>query len=206
MRIIAPMMILLMIISSLAGCAGENEWDTDQDGWSDTDEENCLTNSTNPNSVPYDSDSDGICDPMDFDDDNDGLIDQYDALPLVYTNSPLSHVCIESHTDLVTHIHINFQISYKGETIIPTANEGIQDGLCNGMRAIHTHDDSGKLHIETPVEINATVKDIFEILDIWYNNSENEEVTLNVNGWMYESYLDYELKDSDEIELVVKSI
>ena len=50
------------------------------------------------------------------------------------------------------------------------------------------------------------MKDIFEILDIWYNNSENEEVTLNVNGWMYESYLDYELKDSDEIELVVKSI
>ena len=56
--------------------------DDDNDGWSDTDEAACGTESLNANSIPTDTDSDGICDVVDADDDNDGTPDNQDAFPL----------------------------------------------------------------------------------------------------------------------------
>ena len=42
---------------------GDNsDFDDDNDGWSDYAESQCLTISTDSNSVPADSDGDGICD------------------------------------------------------------------------------------------------------------------------------------------------
>ena len=49
--------------------------DTDGDGWSDTDESACGTDSNDNSSIPTDTDSDGICDPVDTDDDGDGWSD-----------------------------------------------------------------------------------------------------------------------------------
>jgi len=43
----------------------------DNDGWNDTTEIDCSTNSTDPQSTPLDTDGDGICDVYDDDIDND---------------------------------------------------------------------------------------------------------------------------------------
>jgi len=56
--------------------------DDDNDGWSDTDELACGTQSLDPSSIPLDTDSDGTCDVVDTDDDNDGTADTDDAFPL----------------------------------------------------------------------------------------------------------------------------
>ena len=49
--------------------------DTDGDGWSDSDESACGTDASDNSSIPTDTDSDGICDPVDTDDDGDGWSD-----------------------------------------------------------------------------------------------------------------------------------
>ena len=53
--------------------------DRDGDGWSDADEASCGTDSSDNSSVPTDTDSDGICDPIDSDDDGDGWSDTDEA-------------------------------------------------------------------------------------------------------------------------------
>ena len=56
--------------------------DSDGDGFYDTVEEDCGTDPEDNNSVPLDTDNDGICDPIDMDDDGDGVDDSDDDFPL----------------------------------------------------------------------------------------------------------------------------
>jgi len=49
--------------------------DDDNDLWNDTDEVACITNPISSQSIPFDTDSDGICNYIDTDDDNDGWSD-----------------------------------------------------------------------------------------------------------------------------------
>jgi len=46
------------------GIGNNADDDDDGDGWTDYQENNCISNSQDPNSVPVDSDNDGICDQM----------------------------------------------------------------------------------------------------------------------------------------------
>ena len=50
------------------GIPDESDPDSDGDGWYDDYEAECETNASDPNSRPFDSDNDGICDGMDDDD------------------------------------------------------------------------------------------------------------------------------------------
>ena len=87
---------------------------------------------------------------------------------------------------------------------------GIQDEFCsNGMRGVHTHDDTGKLHIETPGQINATVGAFFVIWGEQFDdthilnkvaNDENE-VVMFVNGQQNSDYENYVMQDDDVIEI-----
>ena len=64
------------------GCHDTYEdFDDDNDGFTDFVEGNCLSDSLNRSSIPADFDSDGTCDNLDADDDNDGTADQNDAFP-----------------------------------------------------------------------------------------------------------------------------
>ena len=55
--------------------------DSDGDGWYDSMENLCGTDPNDNNSVPQDTDADGICDALDSDTDGDGVIDSEDAFP-----------------------------------------------------------------------------------------------------------------------------
>ena len=56
--------------------------DADGDGWNDASENSCGTNPNDSNSVPLDTDGDGICNSLDDDDDGDGYSDSNDSFPL----------------------------------------------------------------------------------------------------------------------------
>ena len=56
--------------------------DYDGDGFYDTVEEDCGSDPEDNNSVPLDTDNDGICDPLDMDDDGDYVEDANDSFPL----------------------------------------------------------------------------------------------------------------------------
>lgn len=56
--------------------------DDDGDGWTDSDETECGSNSLDSSSEPNDVDGDYICNLMDEDDDGDGYLDAVDLFPL----------------------------------------------------------------------------------------------------------------------------
>tara|TARA_B100000900_G_C20597646_1_gene724076 strand:- start:667 stop:4602 length:3936 start_codon:yes stop_codon:yes gene_type:complete len=56
--------------------------DDDNDGWTDSDEAICGSDSLDVDDMPADHDMDMICDVSDLDDDNDGFNDDVDAFPM----------------------------------------------------------------------------------------------------------------------------
>jgi len=80
---------------------------------------------------------------------------------------PLALECLD-HDGLARHDHVSLRIFIDGEQYTVESAVGIQTEVCNGnenyMHAIHTHDDSGRLHIELnePGEISLGV-----FFDIW---------------------------------------
>ena len=54
------------------GMGDNSDPDADNDGWSNVDEVQCLTNPLDQSSIPGDIDGDGICDALEMDLDNDG--------------------------------------------------------------------------------------------------------------------------------------
>lgn len=64
------------------------------------------------------------------------------------------------HAQAVMHTHTNLSIIINGEKQYLPANIGITE---QGMRIIHTHDDSGQLHVESPYIRIYTLGDFFTI-------------------------------------------
>ena len=120
-------------------------------------------------------------------------------------------VCINEHNPNQSHEHATLKIFIDGaETNIP-ANIGVDDDAsCNpGMRGIHTHDATGKLHVETPSSMDAPVGAFFEIWDETFNENQilnsvadkNDELVMYVNGELNDEYQNYGMQDGDVIEI-----
>ena len=85
--IVEGMDVLVQVrATSGAGYYGMSWWffslDLDGDGFYDTIENDCGSDPEDNNSVPVDTDNDGICDPLDSDDDGDSYDDVNDTFPL----------------------------------------------------------------------------------------------------------------------------
>ena len=75
------------------------------------------------------------------------------------------------------------------------------------MHVIHTHDSSGKLHVETnePVEVELGV--FFQIWDVYFNEdgigdkrvNETHELVMTVNDVEVETYGDHILANGEQI-------
>lgn len=97
---------------------------------------------------------------------------------------------ITSHTKTALHIHSNLEIKVNNKKQEIPANIGVGGNI---MRAVHTHDNSGELHIEPPCVRDITLKDFFSIWEKQFNsncifdncdnksNSNNESVNASLN-------------------------
>ena len=79
------------------------------------------------------------------------------TLTLNSSNSPsgrknwqIANVCLADHTNSLSHEHVQLAIIINGSEVEIESNIGIGDPGCDGMKGIHTHDNTGRLHIETP--------------------------------------------------------
>jgi len=81
---------------------------------------------------------------------------------------PLALDCVE-HGELPRHDHVTLQVFIDGSAYTVESDIGIRTDVCTGddsnsMHTIHTHDDTGKLHVELndPGDISLGV-----FFDIW---------------------------------------
>ncbi len=131
---------------------------------------------------------------------------------LIFRNSkPLSsktnrEVALTCTTDMATqfHIHPNLKIMINGEPQAIPTNIGVTP-TC--MTSLHTHDNSGKIHTESPEKRDFTLGDFFavwnktltkdQILD--YKVGDTHIIRQTVNGREVQDYENTVLRDKDEI-------
>jgi len=116
---------------------------------------------------------------------------------------------LREHKNLAMHIHPILQIEINGEPYMIPANMGIST---NGMRVIHTHDTSGKLHVEAPFPHQFILQDLFTILGRTFTSEcifdncvdENHALKVFVNDVESDQFGDIMLFDKDIIRIVYK--
>ncbi|DAC23829.1 MAG TPA: YHYH protein [Candidatus Thalassarchaeaceae archaeon] len=80
---------------------------------------------------------------------------------------PLAEQCLDSHQNLAMHIHPYLDITVRDIQVVIPADMGIDTTACsNKMHLLHTHDQTGKLHIETYEEMTVNLTLFFEVWNI----------------------------------------
>ena len=115
------------------------------------------------------------------------------------------------------HIHAHLDILVDGKQFILPSQIGIDpEGRC--LYWLHTHDNSGIIHIESPTEREFTVGNFIEIWEMTLGNTElfnrnlnetNGIISAYVNGVKVPSSTDFRnigIKAHDEIALVIGPI
>ncbi len=108
------------------------------------------------------------------------------------------------------HIHPHLTIIINGlEQSIP-ANTGI---TISCMHPIHTHDETGTIHVESPEQRDFTLSDFFavwgqtftkdQILD--YKVDATHQIVMTVNGVTSTDYENLVLRDLDNIKIEYKN-
>jgi len=108
---------------------------------------------------------------------------------------------LSSRDGVVYHIHAFLRILVDGNEISVPANIGIEpDGR---MKYIHTHDATGTIHIESPVQVEFTFGDFMKVwgkrLDPQCFNTYCGSVKVSVNGNTLADPLTHILQDGDKI-------
>lgn len=111
-----------------------------------------------------------------------------------------------SESSFGMHIHPAVHISINGmEQRIPP-NIGISPGF---MHVLHTHDDSGVIHVESPELYQFKLRDFFIVWGKNFNQTcifdycvdDGHTLTLTVNGAPSNEFGDLVLKDGDQIRI-----
>lgn len=113
--------------------------------------------------------------------------------------------CVQ-HENLAGGMHIHPRVEiYNGEEKVAIPAEIGIASEC--MKAVHTHDSSGELHLEYPSQHDFVLGDFFanwgqpfskdQILD--FKADAEHQVTLEVDGQMSEDYGNLILKDNQNI-------
>ena len=129
-------------------------------------------------------------------------------------NWQIANVCLADHNSLASHEHVQLAIIINGSEVEIESNIGIGDPGCDGMKGIHTHDNTGRLHIETPRVMPAPLGAFFEIWGESFSQNEimgnkndsNHEIVLTVNGEVNHLYDEYMMQDGDQIRIEYRGI
>jgi hypothetical protein len=115
-------------------------------------------------------------------------------------------VVLTCTTDMATQFHIHPQLAILIDGVRQTipADIGITDGC---MHPIHTHDDTGTIHVESPVQLDFTLADFFTVWGKTFNQDQvldskadaTHVITMTVNGKPSTDFENLILKDGDLI-------
>ena len=117
---------------------------------------------------------------------------------------PAKELTLSAHTNAVIHIHPKLTIFVEGKQQLIPANIGVES---NFMRALHTHDASGTLHIESPCS-GRTDFTLGEFFEVWGEGfyKEGMKVRMLVNGEENAELDKYIMRNHDDIKLEYASL
>lgn len=125
------------------------------------------------------------------------------VIVLLVGGSLLSGMLQKTDADVVSqkglHWHPHLTITVKGEQVPVAANIGI--GAVH--QPIHTHDESGTIHVEFGGLVRKQDLRLGQLFKNWGKefNSFGSNVTMTVNGQPNTELENYEMKDGDKIEV-----
>mgnify|MGYP001569069171 FL=1 len=123
-------------------------------------------------------------------------------------SKPAKEINVGGHNNLELHIHSHLKIIIDGKQETIPSNIGIAYGI---MRPVHTHDETGELHIEGPCKRDFTLGDFFSIWGKVFNsqcifekcinneNNANSSLKVFVDGQENNDFENIILKDKQEI-------
>jgi hypothetical protein len=119
---------------------------------------------------------------------------------------------------MAMHIHPVLTIIFDGEEQPIPKNIGIQldgSGNATSFYRLHTHDDSGTIHVETPPPVrDFHLRDFFAVWEQPFDSTqildfvadENDTITMTVNGSPSTEFGDLLLKDADQIVITATTV
>jgi len=119
------------------------------------------------------------------------------------TNKKLIMSCT-SDAETQYHIHPHLQIIINGQTQEIPADIGIEN---NCLHPIHTHDNSGTIHIESPEKRDFTLGDFFTVWNRVFNKDQildykregTHTIKVTVDGQDSQDFEKFILKDNQQI-------
>ncbi len=130
---------------------------------------------------------------------------------IMYANAPAPsktnrELVLTCTTEMATqfHIHPNLEIIINGQKQEIPTNIGI---TVDCMDAIHTHDNTGKIHVESPEKRNFTLADFFALWNKTYNKNQifdykvddTHIIRQTINGQETQDYENTVLRDNDQV-------
>ena len=109
-------------------------------------------------------------------------------------STPRSEQCLDSHANLAMHTHPFMELVLNGTAVSIPSNLGIDTTACpNAMHLLHTHDTSGKLHVEGYDAFTPTAELFFAVWNLSYPDSttldplflDAQNVSITVDGATY---------------------
>ena len=143
-----------------------------------------------------------------------GIVVTTSKIPLQANAAPtIDGIQCNPSEKFVLHNHVHIDIFINGQRYIVPSQVGILPERC--IYWLHTHDDSGIIHIESPVVKNYTLGQFFDIWNKKFNNSQifdnvangknNNTLSVYVNGQKVSNganYRDIKLNEQDQIAIV----
>jgi hypothetical protein len=99
------------------------------------------------------------------------------SAPSFINASVISDISCDTMEHFKMHIHAHLDIFINGEAYPVPSNIGIIPNQC--IYWMHTHDDTGVIHIESPEDRNFTIGEFF---DIWGQTFDNSQIFDNIAG------------------------
>ncbi len=115
-------------------------------------------------------------------------------------------------TKMVMHIHPQISVSVNGQPFIIPENVGIDNALwkdhsldkygMQGMSPLHTHDNSGTIHVESMVDRDYTLA---EFVNVWggLDTGSGKILKVTVNGQPISDWKSHILKDKEKISFEI---
>ena len=130
-----------------------------------------------------------------------------------YEGKTVREITMSCTLDMYTefHIHPNLAIMVNGERQEVPPNIGVTFGC---MHPIHTHDNTGEIHVDSPVQRDFPLGDFFAVWEKTFNKDRvldsqvdaEHEIVMTVNGAPSDAYENLVFVDEQNIVIEYRKI